>query len=105
MDGLACTLTIQIFDHSKSALCNLRRPDLIGFLEDEEMSELIILLLQAKTKPTLDTITWDNTLESITPKFFYTITVCTRHIAPYPNADLPQLVLSESFATELTSAE
>jgi hypothetical protein len=58
-------------------------PDVICFLEDKETSELIILLIQARARSTLDSRTWLKSLETVTPEFFYTMIVRVRHFTPY----------------------
>jgi len=58
-------------------------PDVICFLKDKETSELIILLLQARARPTLDSKTWLKSLETVTPEFFYTVIVRIGHFTSY----------------------
>jgi hypothetical protein len=58
-------------------------PDLICFFQDKETQELILLLLQAKSTPTLNASIWLDALNSITPEFFYTITVRLRPFVSY----------------------
>ena len=62
-------------------------PDLIAFFQDKKTQELIILLLQAKTRPKLDSTTWLGALESITPDFFYTMIVGVIHFASHYSTD------------------
>jgi hypothetical protein len=50
--------------------------DLTCFLQDERTKELILVVLQANLCKVLDAGTWQNTLTSVVPEFFYTITVC-----------------------------
>ena len=51
-------------------------PDVICFLQDKKTYELILLVLQSKTKQNLNTKTWLEAIYSVKPKFFYTIVVC-----------------------------
>jgi hypothetical protein len=62
---------------------NYMGPDVICFLKDKETSELIILLLQARARPTLDSKTWLKSLETVTPEFFYTVIVRIGHFTSY----------------------
>jgi hypothetical protein len=62
-------------------------PDVICFLKDKETSELIILLLEARARATLDQRTWDKSIQTVTPMFFYTTTVRVRHFTSYLIAD------------------
>jgi hypothetical protein len=62
-------------------------PDLIAFFKDKKTQELIILLLQAKARPKLDSKTWLGALESITPDFFYTMIVGVIHFTSHYSTD------------------
>jgi hypothetical protein len=53
-------------------------PDVICFFQDKETQELILVVLQAKSTPTLDSGTWLKALNSVMPEFFYTVMVCAR---------------------------
>jgi hypothetical protein len=48
-------------------------PDLMCFVQDQETKELILLALQSKIAESLNTAAWLNAVDSITPKFFYTV--------------------------------
>ena len=50
-------------------------PDILCFLQDEETKELILLALQTKIVEFLGAQAWRFALESVTPKFFYTVKV------------------------------
>ncbi|KAF8512020.1 hypothetical protein BU17DRAFT_96669 [Hysterangium stoloniferum] len=48
-------------------------PDVLCTLQDKETKELIILAVQAKVLPTLNSQKWRDAIISVTPKFFYTL--------------------------------
>ena len=48
-------------------------PDLMCFVQDQETKELILLALQSKIAASLNTVAWLNAVDSIMPKFFYTV--------------------------------
>jgi hypothetical protein len=48
-------------------------PDVVAFFVDKETQELIMFLVQAKSRPKLNFSTWMNALESITPDLFYSM--------------------------------
>jgi hypothetical protein len=50
-------------------------PNLVGFLQDEEMGELIILLSQDKITTNLDQSIWLAAVNSTQPNLFYTMIV------------------------------
>ena len=50
-------------------------PDLIFFLQDEQTLEVIGSIGQAKVTPVLDVGTWISAVQSVTPRFFYTMVV------------------------------
>ena len=50
-------------------------PDVMCFVQDKETHELILLILQSKSKRNLDAKTWLEAVCSVEPKFFYTIVV------------------------------
>lgn len=56
-------------------------PDVMCFALDEVTNELILLFVQAKLSKVLCASTWQEAVTSITPEFFYTITV--RFQSPY----------------------
>jgi hypothetical protein len=62
---------------------NYMGPDVICFLQEKETSELIILLLQARARPKLDSKAWLKAVETVTPEFFYTMIVRVRHFTFY----------------------
>jgi len=45
-------------------------PDLLCFLQDEEMKELIVLALQARVSPKLNVKIWEDAVNSLSPQFF-----------------------------------
>ena|ERR1700722_4934269 len=52
--------------------------DLICFLQDEETSKLMVVVLQGKVGLwSLNASSWQPALDSITPQLFYTIHVCS----------------------------
>ena len=58
-------------------------PDVICFLQDKKTQELILLILQSKTKQNLDTKTWLEAIYSVNPEFFYTIVVRLSFFIPH----------------------
>ncbi|KAF8519086.1 hypothetical protein BU17DRAFT_90258 [Hysterangium stoloniferum] len=48
-------------------------PDVMCTLQDKETKELIILAVQAKVSPTLNAQKWRDAINSVTPRFFYTV--------------------------------
>jgi len=50
-------------------------PDLLCFLQDEEMKELIVLALQARVSPKLNVKIWEDAVNSLRPQFFCTAVV------------------------------
>ncbi|KAF8523105.1 hypothetical protein BU17DRAFT_64002 [Hysterangium stoloniferum] len=48
-------------------------PDVLCTLQDKETKELIILAVQAKVSPTLNAQKWRDGINSVMPKFFYTV--------------------------------
>lgn len=51
-------------------------PDLLCFLQDQETGEIIVLAVQCKVAPKLNTETWLSAVQSLEPKNFYTVLVC-----------------------------
>jgi hypothetical protein len=59
---------------------NYMGPDLICFVKDHETDELILLALQCKVAPDLNSGQWLKAIMSVTPNFFYTVQVSDPYI-------------------------
>jgi hypothetical protein len=65
--------------------------DLLCFLQTEETKELVLAAFQSKVTPELDPGAWKKAIDSVTPKFFYTVVVGIILLIPvsrYPSFDV-----------------
>lgn len=68
-------------------------PDLSCFLQDVETKELILLVLQSKLSETLKADIFLRALDSVNPRFFYTVKVSAKHV--YASVHLPICIIEE----------
>jgi len=68
-------------------------PDLSCFLQDVETKELILLVLHSKLSETLKADIFLRALDSVNPRFFYTVKVSAKRV--YASVHLPICVIEE----------